>query len=75
MRDEDYLPRIRIHPAAVLREQAQIAAPKALEEAVRSSGVEVKPETLTGIAVPFVILGMWLMVRAIRNRHAEEDKH
>ncbi|MBB5044986.1 DUF3422 family protein [Shinella fusca] len=44
-------------------------------KALHEFGLAIKPETLTGIAVPFVIAGMWLMVRAIRNRHAEEDKH
>ncbi|MDX3972674.1 DUF3422 family protein [Shinella sp.] len=44
-------------------------------KAAHGLGVPVKPETLTGIAVPFVIVGMWLLVRAIRQRHAEEDKH
>ena len=44
-------------------------------KALHEFGLAIKPETLTGIAVPFVIAGMWLMVRAIRTRHAEEDKH
>ncbi|MCQ4631834.1 DUF3422 family protein [Shinella sp. CPCC 100929] len=44
-------------------------------KAAHGLGVPVKPETLTGIAVPFVIVGMWLLVRAIRHKHAEEDKH
>jgi len=44
-------------------------------KAAHGLGLPVKPETLTGIAVPFVIAGMWLLVRAIRQRHAEEDKH
>ncbi len=44
-------------------------------KAAHGLGLPVKPETLTGIAVPFVILGMWLLVRAIRHRHAEEDRH
>ena len=44
-------------------------------KALHEFGLAIKPETLTGIAVPFVIAGMWLLVRAIRNRHAEEDKH
>ena len=44
-------------------------------KALHEFGLAIKPETLTGIAVPFVIVGMWLLVRAIRNRHAEEDKH
>ena len=44
-------------------------------KAAHGLGVPVKPETLTGLAVPFVIAGMWLLVRSIRRRHAEEDKH
>lgn len=44
-------------------------------KAAHGLGLPVKPETLTGVAVPFVILGMWLLVRAIRHRHAEEDRH
>ncbi|MBO9631304.1 MAG: DUF3422 family protein, partial [Shinella sp.] len=44
-------------------------------KAAHGLGLEVKPETLTGIAVPFVIVGMWLLVRAIKHKHAEEDKH
>ena len=44
-------------------------------KALHEFGLAIKPETLTGIAVPFVIAGMWLLVRAIRNRHAEEYKH
>ena len=44
-------------------------------KAAHGLGLPVKPETLTGIAVPFVIAGMWLLVRAIRQRHAEEDRH
>ncbi len=44
-------------------------------KALHEFGLAIKPETLTGVAVPFVIVGMWLLVRAIRNRHAEEDKH
>ncbi|MGD9478301.1 UNVERIFIED_ORG: DUF3422 family protein [Roseateles sp. XES5] len=46
-----------------------------MAKAAHGLGLPVKPETLTGVAVPFVILGMWLLVRAIRNRHAEEDRH
>lgn len=39
-------PQVRLPPAAVLREQAQIQAPKALQEAVRGGRVELKQETL-----------------------------
>lgn len=39
-------PQIKAPSASILREQAQIAAPKALQEAVRESGIELKPETL-----------------------------
>lgn len=34
-------------------------------------GVHIAPETLTGAAVPFVVLGIWLTVRRIRNRHSD----
>lgn len=34
-------------------------------------GLDIAPETLTGIAVPFVVLGMWLLVRRIRSRHSD----
>lgn len=39
-------PQVKLPPAAVLREQAQIVAPKALQQAVRESGVELNPEAL-----------------------------
>lgn len=39
-------PQIKAPSASILREQAQIAAPKALQEAVRESGIELKPEVL-----------------------------
>ncbi|HOZ28231.1 MAG TPA: S8 family serine peptidase [Hyphomonadaceae bacterium] len=39
-------PQIKAPSATIMREQAQIAAPKALQEAVRDSGIEVKPEAL-----------------------------
>lgn len=44
-------PIVKQAPTAVLREQAQVAAPKALQEAVRGSGVEVKQETLRSARV------------------------
>lgn len=44
-------PVVKQAPTAVLREQAQVAAPKALQEAVRGSGVEVKQETLRSARV------------------------
>ncbi|MEB2845857.1 DUF3422 family protein [Rhizobiales bacterium RZME27] len=34
-------------------------------------GVHIAPETLTGAAVPFVVLGIWLTVRHIRNKHSD----
>lgn len=46
-----------------------------LAKAANGLGLPVKPETLTGLSVPVVVLGMWLLVRAIRRRHAEEDAH
>ena len=44
-------------------------------KALHEFGLAIKPETLTGIAGPFVNAGKGVMVGAIRNRHAEEDKH
>jgi uncharacterized membrane-anchored protein len=44
-------------------------------KAASGLGLSVKPETLTGLSVPFVIIGMWLMVRSIRRRHEDEDRH
>ena len=37
---------IKLPTTGELRQQAQVAAPKALKEAVRDTGVELKPETL-----------------------------
>lgn len=44
-------------------------------KALHDLGLPAKPETLTGLSVPVVVVGMWLLVRAIRRRHAEEDAH
>ena len=44
-------------------------------KALHDIGLPAKPETLTGLSVPVVVFGMWLLVRAIRRRHAEEDAH
>ncbi|KQV70185.1 DUF3422 family protein [Rhizobium sp. Root1220] len=38
-------------------------------------GFEIAPETLTGISVPIVVASVWLVMRSIRRRHAEDDKH
>jgi uncharacterized membrane-anchored protein len=42
-----------------------------LAKLVHNAGVHVAPETLTGAAVPFVVLGMWLTVRRIRKKHRD----
>lgn len=39
---------------------------------IHTIGVEIAPETLTGIAVPIVVLGVWLTVRRIRSKHSDE---
>ncbi len=44
------MPRPQVSPN-ILRQQAQVAAPKALQEAVRDSGVELKAETLRSARV------------------------
>jgi uncharacterized membrane-anchored protein len=44
-------------------------------KAAHDLGLPVASETLTGFSVPIVVLGMWFLVRAIRRRHAEEDRH
>lgn len=38
-------------------------------------GATVKPELVTALSVPLVVLGMWLFVRRIRRAHADEAKH
>lgn len=32
------------------------------------------PETVIGLSVPFVVLGMWLFVRRIRGHYKESDQ-
>lgn len=44
-------PVVKAPATSVLRQQAQVAAPKALQEAVRDSGVALKPETLRSARV------------------------
>jgi uncharacterized membrane-anchored protein len=39
---------------------------------IHNMGLDVSPETLTGAAVPFVVLAVWLVVRRIRSRHSDE---
>jgi uncharacterized membrane-anchored protein len=46
-----------------------------LAKGAHIAGFDVAPEALTGLSVPLVVAGMWLVVRNIRRRHAEEDKH
>ncbi len=36
-------------------------------------GLDIAPETLTGAAVPVVLLVIWLLVRRIRNSHDDEE--
>jgi len=45
------IPQIRQQTTGALRQQAQIVAPRALKEAVRDSGVALKPETLRSARV------------------------
>jgi uncharacterized membrane-anchored protein len=42
-----------------------------LAKLVHYAGLDVSPETVTGAAVPVVVLAMWLTVRRIRNKHAD----
>ena len=43
-----------------------------LAKLLHGVGVEIAPETLTGAAVPFVVLGVWLTVRRIRSKHSDD---
>lgn len=38
------------------------------------AGVAVKPELVTALSVPLVVLVMWLFVRRIRGRHSDERR-
>jgi uncharacterized membrane-anchored protein len=40
-------------------------------KAINESGWPVDPNIAMGISVPFVLLGIWFVVRRIRNRHSE----
>jgi uncharacterized membrane-anchored protein len=42
-----------------------------LAKLVHNVGIEISPETLTGAAVPFMVLGVWLVVRRIRSKHSD----
>jgi uncharacterized membrane-anchored protein len=42
-----------------------------LAKLVHNVGIEIAPETLTGAAVPIVVLGVWLTVRRIRSKHSD----
>ncbi|MFB2549573.1 DUF3422 family protein [Ensifer soli] len=46
-----------------------------LAKALESAGLPLKSGVLTGIAVPFVLLAIWLVVRAIRRRHKDDAPH
>jgi uncharacterized membrane-anchored protein len=43
-----------------------------LAKLIHTVGLEIAPETLTGAAVPIVVLGVWLTVRRIRSKHSDE---
>jgi uncharacterized membrane-anchored protein len=43
-----------------------------LAKLVHNVGLDVAPETLTGAAVPVVVLGIWLTVRRIRSKHSDD---
>jgi uncharacterized membrane-anchored protein len=42
-----------------------------LAKLAHNVGVEIAPETLTGAAVPVVVLAIWWTVRRIRNKHKD----
>lgn len=44
-----------------------------LAKVIHNVGIDISSETLTGVSVPFVVLGVWLTVRRIRSRHSDED--
>jgi uncharacterized membrane-anchored protein len=44
-------------------------------EALGHDLVPVDPEVMTGFAVPFAVLAVWLLVRSIRKRHGVDDAH
>ena len=46
-----------------------------LAKGVTIAGVTVKPELVTALSVPLVVLAMWLFVRRIRRAHSDEVKH
>ncbi|WP_416798289.1 DUF3422 family protein [Ciceribacter azotifigens] len=45
-----------------------------LVKAVSHEILPVDPGIITGLSVPFVVLGVWLVVRRIRKHHAEGEK-
>ncbi len=45
-----------------------------LVKAVSHEIIPVDPGIITGLSVPFVVLGVWLVVRRIRKHHAEGGK-
>ncbi len=46
-----------------------------LAKGVTIVGVVVKPELVTALSVPLVVLGMWLLVRRIRRAHSDDPRH
>ncbi len=45
-----------------------------LAKALESEGLPIKSSVLTGLFVPIAVLVLWLVVRAIRKHHADEDR-
>ena len=46
-----------------------------LAKGVTIVGLTLKPELVTALSVPLVVLGMWLFVRRIRRAHSDDTKH
>ncbi|TWF54930.1 DUF3422 family protein [Neorhizobium alkalisoli] len=44
-----------------------------LAKLIHNVGLDISSETLTGVSVPFVVLGVWLTVRRIRNKHSDDN--
>jgi uncharacterized membrane-anchored protein len=40
---------------------------------LKAIGVNVDVEVVTGFSVPFILVGVWLTLRAVRRRHREKD--
>jgi len=46
-----------------------------LAKGVTIAGLTVKPELVTAISVPVVVLAIWLFVRRIRRAHSDDARH